>query len=108
MINTMNRRKKLAAVRAAVIETLEDRQMLSTVTLDFNGGSGGIADSGFTAVLPTSAGKGLISGNLSVSNGKLNVVTTTGDFGGTRNTQDDALNIGINAASDWSAQTRLT
>src|SRR5580765_5142510 len=93
--------------RPAMLESLEARQLLSTVSLDFNGGAGGIADSGFTAVLPTSSGKGLIAGNLALSGGKLLVTTTPGDLSGTRNNQDNALDVSLNTSVDFSVQTRL-
>jgi hypothetical protein len=89
----------------SVIEPLEDRRLLSSVSLAFSGGSGAIADTGFNSVLPTSSGKGLISSNLRLSNGQLLVTTTAGDL--TRNNQDDALTVGVNATTDFVVQTRL-
>lgn len=82
--------------------------MLSAVSLDFNGGAGGIAGSGFTSVLPTSSGKGLIAGDVAVSGGKLLVTTTAGDFSGTRNNQDDALDLALDTSRDFTVQTRLS
>jgi hypothetical protein len=92
-------------VRRATVETLESRQLLSSVTLDFNGGAGGVANSGFTGVLPNSVGSGLISSNLGLSSGKLLVTTTAGDL--TRNNQDDVLDLAVNGGSDFVVQARL-
>src|SRR5689334_20150476 len=103
-----HRRTGFGNAVSAAIEPLEGRQMLSTVSLDFNGGAGGIVDSGFTAVLPTSSGKGLITGNLAVSGGKLFVTTTPGDLSGTRNNQDNALDVSLNTSVDFTVRTRLT
>lgn len=94
--------------RRPLVEALERRELLSTTTLDFNGGAGGVANTGFASMLPTSYGKGLLTGNLSLSNGKLNVVTTAGDMWGTRNTQDNALDLPLNATGDFTVQARLT
>jgi hypothetical protein len=92
----------------ALVESLENRELLSAVTLDFNGGGGGVADTGFTDVLATSYGKGLISADLVQTGGKLLVTTTAGDFYGTRNTQDDALYLPVDGTRDFVAQTRIT
>src|SRR5690242_17014772 len=85
-----------------LIEGLEERRLLASTTLGFGGGSGGIADTGFTGTLPNSPA---ISSNLRLSNGQLLVTTTAGDL--TRNNQDDALTLGVNGTTNFSAQTRL-
>src|SRR5436190_11929769 len=100
-------RRKLRT-QAVISEALESREFLSAVTLDFNGAGGGVANTGFTAVLPTSLGKGLLTGNLALSGGKLLVTTTAGDFYGTRNTQDNALDLSVDGTRDFVAQTRVT
>ena len=86
----------------ALVEALESRQLLSSVTLGFGGGAGGIADSGFTGTLPNSAA---ISSNLRLSNGQLLVTTTAGDL--TRNNQTNALTLGVNGTTNFTAQARL-
>src|SRR4051812_33263336 len=87
-----------------LIEGLEGRQMLSSTTLSFSGGAGGISDTGFTSVLP-GGGKGAIAANLKLGNGQLLVTTTAGDL--TRNNQDDALTLGVNATTNFTVQTRM-
>src|SRR5882757_3202654 len=88
-------------------ESLESRCLLSTTTLDFNGGSGGLADSGFTAVLATSRGTGFLPGNVALSGGRLIVTTTAGDMVSTDNKQDDALDLPVDATRNFVLQTRL-
>jgi hypothetical protein len=90
----------------AALEPLEPRTLLSAVTLNFDAPAGGVAGTGFSATLPTSSGKGLIPANLSLSGGRLLYTTTAGDL--TRNNQDDALTLPLNAATNFTAQTRLT
>jgi hypothetical protein len=90
-------------VASAVVECLEDRRLLSSSALSFGGGAGGIGDTGFTAVLPGS--RAAISSNLRLSNGQLLVTTTGGDL--TRNNQDDALTVGVNATANFTVQTRM-
>jgi hypothetical protein len=92
----------LGKVSRPLIEGLEDRRLLSSVSLGFGGGSGGIADTGFTGTLPNSP---VIASNLKLSNGQLLVTTTAGDL--TRNNQDDALTLGVNGTTNFTAQARL-
>src|SRR3954453_13625250 len=87
--------------RAVVVEGLEDRRLLSSTALSFSGGAGGISDTGVTGTL----GNGAIGANLGLSNGQLLVKTTAGDL--TRNNQDDALTVGVNATTDFTVQTRM-
>jgi regulation of enolase protein 1 (concanavalin A-like superfamily) len=82
-----------------LIESLEDRRLLSTVSLGFGGGSGGVADTGFTS------DSNLVSSNLKLSNGQLLVTTTAGDL--TRNNQDNALTLGLNGTTNFTLQTRM-
>jgi hypothetical protein len=90
-----------------MMEPLEDRRLLSTVTLDFNGGAGGIADTGFSSVLATSHGKGLIASKLSLGGGRLTIASTAGDLVGTTNNQDNALDLNVDATRNFIVQTRL-
>jgi hypothetical protein len=92
--------------RPAVLEALEDRRLLATVTLNFDAPAGGVAGTGFSAVLPTSSGRGLVAGNLGLSGGRLNYRTTGGDL--TRNNQDNALVRAMDGSKNFTAQTRLT
>ena len=103
-----NRNKRSSTHARAILESLENRCLLSTVTLDFNGGAGGIADTGFTSILATSHGKGLIPADVKLSGGKLLVTTTPGDFVSTINNQDDALDLNVDATRNFIVQTRLT
>lgn len=96
------KRNRLGPVAAAV-EALEDRRLLSSTALSFSGGAGGVSNTGFTGVLPGT--NGAISANLALSNGQLLVKTTAGDL--TRNNQDDALTLGVNATTNFAVQTRM-
>jgi hypothetical protein len=46
-----------------------------------------------------------VTGNLAVSGGRLNYTTTAGDL--TRNNQDNALVMGVDASKNFTAQTRM-
>lgn len=82
---------------------------VTSIALDFNGGSGGLNDTGFTTVLASSKGTAQIGGNFSVSGGKLNLVTTAGDLWQTRNNQANALSVPTDvSARDFTVQSRLT
>ena len=76
------------------------------IDLEFNAAAGGVNGSGFAGALATSKGKGLISGNVSIGNGQLRLISTAGDA--TKNTQDDALNVSYNTGRDFVTTTRLT
>jgi len=99
----MRQSKSNRSVRSlgAVVEGLEDRRLLSSTALSFSGGAGGISNTGFTGTL----GNGAIGSNLSLNNGQLLVKTTAGDL--TRNNQDDALTLGVNATTNFTVQTRM-
>jgi hypothetical protein len=98
-----NRRQDLLGASTGVqLEPLEDRRLLSTVSLGFGGGSGGISDTGFTAAL---SGSNVISADLKLSGGQLLVTTTAGDL--TRNNQDDALSLGLNGTTNFTVQARM-
>ena len=90
-----------------LIEALEDRRLLSTTTLDFNGGAGGLGDTGFTSVLATSGGTGYIAADVKLAGGKLNVTSTAGDMIYTSNNQDDALSLAVDGTRNFDVQTRL-
>jgi len=91
-----------------LLETLENRRLLSTTaTLDFTGAAGGVDNTGFTGVLATSHGAGLITQNLTVGGGVLTVKTTSGDLVSSVNSQDDALDLNLDGTSDYTVQTQL-
>ena len=59
-------------------------------------------------MLPTSKGKGLITGNVTMGNGQLRLMSTAGDLWGTRNNQDNALDVSFDTSRDFVMETRLT
>jgi hypothetical protein len=89
------------SVGKALVEALEGRQLLSSVALEFAGGAGGVANTGFTGALGAQVG-----GKAALGGGKLLLTTTAGDL--TRNNQDNALGVGVNATTDFRVQARLT
>jgi len=90
-----------------LFEPLEFRRLLSSVSLDFNGGAGGLADSGFTSTLPSSNGGTFISSKVGVSGGLLRITSTKGDLFSSHNNQDDALDTPLDASQDFVVQTRI-
>src|SRR5690348_7741819 len=79
------------------IEPLEPRQLLAyttTVDLPFNVAAGGLGGTGFDQVLPSSKGKGFLSGNVALANGALQLTSTGGDL--YNNNQDDPLVVSVN------------
>jgi hypothetical protein len=79
-----------------------------SVSLQFNAVGTGVNGTGFTSVLPTSKGKGLVAGNVTMGNGQLRLMSTAGDLWGTRNNQDNALAVSFDTSRDFIMETRLT
>ena len=72
--------------------------------MTFEGGGGGVLDSGFTHLVPSTAG-GYVPGNLNLDTirGVLTVTTNMGDFArrddGSQNNQDNHLAMRVDAAA---------
>lgn len=101
----------ICAASASAIEQLESRLLLAyanTTTLGFNAPAGGISDTGFSDVLPTTKGKGLVSANITIGNGQLRLASTSGDLWQTRNNQDNALGLPLNSTKNFQVNARLT
>jgi len=94
--------------RRCLLEPLEDRRLFAVTLLDFGGGAGGVADTGFTGALATSKGTGLVASKLALASGQLRVQTTAGELFRTTNSQDNALYLNLDATKDFTVQTRLT
>src|SRR6187431_1566843 len=91
--------------RCPLIEPLEDRRLLASVALDFGGGAGGINGTGLTTPL---SGTRVITSAVLLVGGNLRVRTTAGDLFGTRNDQDNALAVPVDASGNFTITTRLT
>lgn len=98
---------KMFKTPRALFEPLESRRLLSAVSLDFNGGAGGLANSGFAAVLPSTRGGSFVSSHVGVSGGLLRVTSTAGDLLTSKNNQDDALATALDSSTNFTVQTRI-
>lgn len=101
-------RMLLIAMMLIAIAGVAPRQAAAAPTqtlLEFSGGAGGIADSGFTSVL---AGANAAStGNLSLGGGALTIAATAGDLPPAGTGQDNALGIQYTSSGSYTIGARL-
>jgi len=97
----LNRQKLCKQSWCFPIEPLENRRLLSSTSLDFATGSGGLAGSGFTGVFSS----GFVAADVTVRHRLLRLTSTAGDL--TTNNQDNALSVALNGTQDFIIQTRL-
>src|SRR5262245_51147174 len=76
-----------------------------TLALEFNGGDAGIADTGFTTVLPGT--NPADTGKLTPAGGALQISTTSGDLTAGAGPQDNALAIQYSSSGSYTIQARL-
>src|SRR5687767_10339311 len=98
-------RRSTPSSPSPLMESLEDRRLLASASLNFSGGEGGVSGSGLTTRL---SGTDVIASLVNVVSGKLRVRTTSGDVFGTRNNQANALGLPVDAAGNFTITTRLT